>query len=511
MTEHPPFDQLRALALAAMDAARSAGADFADIRLGVQRRVIVSAFRSPMIEYTVGYGIRAAVRDTWSFQHGELLTLDAIAAAARSAVTGARTYAGVNAQLASVSKRPPASAWASTPVVTGEWHVPVEVDPFTVPIDEYRRVLGALTDTTAHVTKNASVGAIALRWDAETRIFASTAGSLVTQTSMYGGPDLSGGASLPDDRWDKVGLDVASPSMIVGGFETAFRPAWIAQYMAGLDDAIRLRELPRRAFADVGRFPIVFAGSAFGRLFGNTVNLAVDAERAAGLERSASGTTYLVPIDDVMRAREPQFSPLLTATSGRALPSTAAIGWDDEGVVPEPYTILDRGHVVDYHTTRETAPLLTDWYAARGRTVRAHGTTVATSPTNVPIGGTGHVTVAPASQRATVEELSRGMTHGFVVRDSGVTADMGLTGGVIAGGALEIRNGTPVARVDLLVQFVTSRVLHKQLDALGDASTVRTVYNTVTKGIPWQGCAQPISAPAALIKDVDVITWDLSA
>ena len=84
------------------------------------------------------------------------------------------------------------------------------------------------------------------------------------------------------------------------------------------------------------------------------------------------------------------------------------------------------------------------------------------------------------------------------------------SGGVIAGGAVEIRNGMPVARVNLLLQFVTSRVLHKQLDALGDTSTVRTVYNTVTKGIPWQGCPQPISAPAALIKDVDVITWDVT-
>jgi predicted Zn-dependent protease len=280
--------------------------------------------------------------------------------------------------------------------------------------------------------------------------------------------------------------------------------------MAGLDDAIRLRELPHRAFADVGRFPVVFAGAAFGHLFGNTVNPAVDAERAAGLERSASGTTYLVPVDDVLRAREPQFSPLLTATSGRALPSTAAVGWDDDGVAPESYTIVDHGHVVDYHTTRETAPLLAEWYATHGRTVRAHGTTVATSPTSVPIGGTGHVTVAPTSQRATLDDLSRGMTHGFVMRDSGVTADMGLTGGVIAGGAVEIRNGMPVARVNLLLQFVTSRVLHKQLDALGDTSTVRTVYNTVTKGIPWQGCPQPISAPAALIKDVDVITWDVT-
>lgn len=512
LPDAPPVDVLHTLALAAMDAAKRAGADFADIRIGFSRTIDVPIYPyAPNVGFSLGYGIRASVDGTWSFQYGELLTLDAVTAAATSAVAGARIYAGVNRQLSSVSTRPPASAWAPAPVVTGAWQAPMAIDPFTVPIDDYHRVLETLVDTTATVTKNASIGTFALSWQSETRVFASTAGSLVTQTTLTGGPGTDGVVSLPENRFDVVSLDLPALGTSVGGFENALRPGWITYYMTGLDEAIRFRELPQRRFNDLGRFPVVFSGKAFGSLFGQTVNLAVDAERAAGLERSASGTTYLTPIDDVLGASEPQFSPLLTATSSRALPSSAAVGWDDEGVVPETYTFLDHGRVVDYHTTRETAPLLSKWYGARGRPIRSHGTVIASSPTNVPLGGSGHVTIAPATGHATVQELAKDMTHGFVIYDGGANADDGLSGGSFIGQlALEIRHGAPVARTWLSLQFVTKRALHTQLVALGDASTVRDNRSYTAKGVPWQRLAQPITAPAALIKDFDILMWDLT-
>jgi TldD protein len=177
--------------------------------------------------------------------------------------------------------------------------------------------------------------------------------------------------------------------------------------------------------------------------------------------------------------------------------------------VPEAYTFLEEGRVVDYNTTRETAPLLAEWYAKQGRTVRSHGTTIASMPTSVPVGASGHVHIASAVGRATLQELTKEITHGFVLHRGDANVDLGLTSGSFnAGFGLEIKNGVPVARTWILLQFATKRMLQKQLTAIGDASTARTARVGTAKGIPWQRIVQPITAPAALIKDLDIIMWD---
>jgi len=505
-----PAELLRELAQVAIDAAQSAGADYADVRVGVLRYVKVPEYPwPPDVGMFVGYGIRGSVNGTWSFQHGEVLTTDAIAMSARSAVEGARLYSTINAQLATVSRRPPASAWAPVAPAVGVWHAPMEIDPFDVPIDDYHRAFEALQATTAPVEQNARVGSGSLDFQAETRVFASTAGSLVTQTFVQGGLGIGGGATLPENRMDYVDVDVPGTQTNVGGFEIVLRPDWIPRTMAGVDEAIMLRELPFKPFTDVGRFPIVFGGRAFASLVMNTVSLGLDGERAAGLEADASGTTFLAPIDEVLGTNNPQFSPLLTVRSSRKLPAVEACGWDDEGVAPEDYTLVERGRVVDYHTTRETAPLLAEWYAKHNRPIRSHGTTVASLATYLPIGGHGHLQVQAAAGKATMQDLYRDISHGFVVREGNANSDMSLTGGTFNTRlVLEIKNGTPVCRTNIMMQFTTKRILQKQLVTLGDASTARTEILRMDKGVPWQGIGVPVTAPAAFVKDVDVVVWD---
>lgn len=514
----PPADQLRALARIAVDAARSSGADFADVRIGIQRHIRFYGTSSPMWAWRgVGYGVRAWRGDTWSFQHGNVLTTDAVAATARSAAEGVRRYANVNAQLAAqhgtrsgrVGDAVVAS-WALTPQVIGEWRVPVQIDPFDVPIDDCQRVLDSLKDFTLpkSVWRNAVSLGYVLEWRAETRVFASSAGSLVTQDTMCGGLNMQASATLLTPHPTEVFLHQTDCSQVCAGFETVLRPDVLTQIQQLYDTVVRWEELPVRPFQDVGRFPVVFDGKTAAQIVGSTLDCALDGDRVTGVEADASGSSFLMPPLEILDASEPLFSPRLTARVSRALPSPMAVQWDDDGVAPEPYTVVDRGRIVDFHTTRETAPALASWYQRHGRSVRSHGGALALAPTNVPSGTGGHLTVEPAEGKVLIEELSRAIDHGFVVINGAASASPGLTAGMVSpqidGLMLEIRRGVPVARTAVKMQFTTKTILGKNLMALGDAGTAGTETIEMEKGIPWQTVTQMVTAPAMLCQDVEI-------
>jgi len=349
-----------------------------------------------------------------------------------------------------------------------------------------------------------------LEWHGETRVFAATNGSLVTQHTMRGGTSLSAITERSGEYANyATQLDDARFAHMGGGFETALQSG-LAEGLRPLGDMVeRWNEIPVKNFDDVGRFPVVFDGMTAARAIGCTLDAALDGDRVSGLEADASGGSFLAPANDVLRAEKPQFSPLLSMHVSRAMPSPMAMQWDDDGVVPEPYTVLQDGRVVDYHTTRETAPMLAQWYAQHGKPLRSHGGCVAPKPTNVPRGTGGHVTVPPATTAASFEALTRELTHGFIVVHGIAGSTPGLTAGWVRsnpydGFMMEVRRGVPVARVGVDLQFKTQLSFGKNLLAIGDASTVGTGAVGAEKGIPWELSTQWVTAPAMLCKDIEI-------
>jgi len=496
LPDAPADDLFRTLALVAMDAAKQAGTDFADIRIGVQREC-----GSSQVSMLLGYGIRARVGGTWGFQHGNVLTSDALATAARAAVAAARTAAKVNERLAWHIAEP----IASVPVVTGEWKTPIEIDPFAIPMDEFWRMDVVLGE---EVERFGLSGAHTwVSWTNETRIFASTAGSLVTQSFTRGGPlILRTEAHLGRDDGG-VGLPVTRPDGESAGFEVMFRKDYSDRIIASVEEAIRWEEIPLKPFNDVGRYPVVFGGIAFASIIANTLNLALDGDRLSGNESDASGRSFLQPFSAHPTQSPPEFSELLTITSHRNVPSSTAVGWDDDGVAPTPSTLVDKGTVVDFWTTRETAPLFQSWYQARNRTVQLHGNTVAPTPASVPMSIGGEVSVAPSAQKSSEAELYRDMKHGFFIKTGVARAAPGLTTGTLFPSLMvEIVNGKPVNRVQgPTLAFLTNAVLRTGLLALGDATTLGTSTVETQKGMPWQRFTNPVTAPAAHCKEVDLL------
>jgi len=282
--------------------------------------------------------------------------------------------------------------------------------------------------------------------------------------------------------------------------------------VAKAEEAIRWRALPLKKFDDVGRFPVVFNGAAFANIVGHTLNFALDGDRLSGSEADASGRSFLQPFSEHPTVPPPEFSPLLTVSTNRSLPSSTAVQWDDDGVMPVPYTLVDHGTVVDFYTTRENAPLFARWYQKHGHPSRLYGGSVAPTPASLPMCSGGDVHVTPASANTSVSDLTRDITHGFLMMNAYTQQAPGLTTGLLSSPLIvEIVNGKPVARLfNLRMAFTTNAVLKTGLTALGDASTIGTTMATTPKGMPWQQMTHPVTAPAAHCKDVDILRMDLS-
>ncbi|MFO0095076.1 MAG: PmbA/TldA family metallopeptidase, partial [Gemmatimonadaceae bacterium] len=128
---------VRALMDAALNAAKMAGATYADVRCSRQRQNFVFT-REQQIQQvvdtdTVGIGVRALVDGTWGFAATRILTTDGAAAAAREAVAIAR---------ASRIARATPIEWLPAPVVKdGVWKSAFTQDPFEIPVEQKAELL----------------------------------------------------------------------------------------------------------------------------------------------------------------------------------------------------------------------------------------------------------------------------------------------------------------------------------------------------------------------------------
>jgi TldD protein len=182
---------LKDLAAKALDAAKAAGATYADVRFTVTRQQYASAggpsaWQVWNDEEHGGVGIRALADGAWGFAGANAFSADEVTALAREAVAQARTYARV--------KRRKVELGATPPMVTGTWATPVKRDPFTLSVAEKLDTMWALGEVISRLDLPLGVTAgggmyVALRRQEKT--FASTDGSFTTQTLHWIEPTFS--------------------------------------------------------------------------------------------------------------------------------------------------------------------------------------------------------------------------------------------------------------------------------------------------------------------------------
>lgn len=483
---------LHPLAEAALERARSGGAEHADVRieriahqlLRLRDGAVVTAQDST----TIGIAVRVIVEGTWGFaSHLELSPAAAVTTAQR-AIDVARTLRPLNAERVEL---------ADEPVHAGAvWVGPYEVDPFTVPLGEKvallsewsHRLLAA--DAVEHTD-------VTLRVEKENKFYADTAGTSTTQQRVRLHPAVTA-----------IAVDAAA-----GSFETMRTCApptargW--EYLTGnahWDWEGELAQLPdwlaekvKAPSVQPGRYDLVIDPTNLWLTIHESVGHATEYDRAIGYEAAYAGSSFATP-DKLGTLR--YGSPLMHVTGDRVEPhGLATIGYDDDGVATSRWDLVRDGILVGYQTDRV--------FARRLGLERSAGCAYADSPHHVPIQRMANVSLQPdPTTDTTTEELISAVQRGiYIVGDRSWSIDMQRYNFQFTGQRFyRIEGGRLAGQLRDVAYQASTTDFWGAMEAIGGTSTWQ-LGGAMNCGKAQPGQVAPVShgCPAALFRGINVL------
>src|SRR5687767_8525392 len=399
----------RELMMRALDAARDAGAGYADVRIGRYRNNFIVTREQQIINVvdtdSIGCGVRALVDGTWGFGATRTLTADAVAAAAREAVAIAK---------ASRIARDRPVEMAPTEVhrdVT--WKSSYEIDPWTVPIEQK---VDLLLRANAEALKVPNVKYVfsVMYFVKENRHFASTEGSLIDQTLIRSWVPMQITAVAPDFSDFQNRSSVVQPAG--RGYEYVIAQDIVGNAPRWADEAAqKLKAKP----VEVGKYDLVLHPSHLWLTIHESIGHPTELDRALGYEANYAGTSFIAPPEKMLGKLKygPEF---MNVQGDRSQPGAlSAIGWDDEGVQPNDFLIVKNGIFNDYQTTREQALWLESWYKSQNMPVQSHGCSYAQSWANVQFQRMPNVSLLPGEKDLVWDDLISATDRGIAIVGDG--------------------------------------------------------------------------------------------
>jgi len=399
----------------ALEAAKSAGADYADVRISRNRNQSIFT-REQRVQAlndneTLGFGVRTLVGGAWGFAASRELTADEVARVARQAVAQAK--ANRTALVRPVTLAP------VTPTPNGTWRSPVKTDPFDVSVEDKAALLLAANEAALKVAgaKFVNSGMFFLR---EEKTFASTDGTFTVQTIFRSQPTMTVTAVAPDfsDFQSRQSTDVQPMGR---GYEHVLDARLVENAPRWAEEAVaKLGAKP----VDVGRYDLVLHPTHLWLTIHESIAHPTELDRALGYEANYAGTSFVSPPEQFLGKFRygPEFMNVQGDRDQEG--SLAAIGWDDEGVKPDTFLIIKNGVVNDYQTTREQAPYLEWWYKQQGREPRSHGNSYAQSWADVQFQRMPNVSLLPGESDTSWDDLIAATNRGIaIIGDSSFSID----------------------------------------------------------------------------------------
>jgi TldD protein len=335
---------VRDLCTAAVEAATSAGAEYADARAVVRRTQLVATKNGRVEQLTdsesEGIGVRVLVHGAWGFACDRRLDTAGATEAARRAAAFA-SAAGGRGRKALAAVQPTSAAYRA----------PVERDPFAVSLED--KVALCLRASDALTGPKIVVRRAVVRALREHKVLVSSDGVDIEQeiTEAGGGLDC---AAAGDGLYQVRSF----PSAGVGASEQG---GW--EIVARLDlerEAPRLAEQAAALLtADVCPAKVttlVVDGDQAALQVHESVGHATELDRIYGTEAAYAGTSFLKPSDlGSLRYGSEHMNITADPTTPGGL---GTFGFDDEGVPARREAIVERGVLTGFLTSRETAARL---------------------------------------------------------------------------------------------------------------------------------------------------------
>jgi len=408
--QQPAMDAAtRDLLMVALNAARSAGASFADARIARQQQNFVFT-REQQIQNvvdtdSVGCGVRVLVDGTWGFGATRSLTRDAVAGAAREAVAIAR---------ANRVARDQAVEWLPQQAFpNATWRNPYQTDPWTISIEDKANLL-LQANAAAMRASNVRFVNSALFFVKEEKNYANSDGSVIAQTLVRSWPTLTAVAIAPDrsDFQRRTG-DMAPMQK---GWEYVLEQDMVNRAQQwGEEASQKLTAKP----VEVGRYDLVLHPSHLWLTVHESIGHPTELDRAMGYEANYAGTSFLAPPREKLGAFRygPDFMNIQGDRS--QVGGLSSVGYDDDGVRPDDFLIVRNGIFNDYQTTREQAPWLRWYYDREHRPVRSHGCSYADSWSDVQFQRMPNVSLLPGERDLSWDDLIAATDRGIAIIGDG--------------------------------------------------------------------------------------------
>src|SRR5687767_6476108 len=351
------------VATIALDAARSSGASYADVRVGRYRRQFVGVRERQISGVTdsesYGLGVRVLVNGAWGFAATSTMTRAGVQSAALQAIATARAARAVhtrNVELAPV-----------TPV-KGVWMTPVTRDPLDVPLEEKVALLMAANEGALKV-KNVRFVTSSMALLREVKTLLTSEGTSVTQTMIRVGPAFAATAIGGDGDFQIYEQELAPRGSGWEYIESLNMPGNGERWASMAAEKLTARSV------DAGQWDLILDPTNLWLTIHESIGHPTELDRAIGEEANYAGTSFVAP--PVKMIGQLKYGPgFVNVQADRTQDgSLARVAWDDEGVPADQWLVIERGMFKDYQTTREQVALIQHLTGVR----RSHGCSFAES------------------------------------------------------------------------------------------------------------------------------------
>jgi TldD protein len=475
----------------ALALAKTAGASYADVRVGRIQREFIRARERRLQELdatlTVGFGVRVLIDGSWGFAGSEVMDEDEV----RRMVA----LAADNAKAARLIQARPI-VLEDIPAYNEDWVMPMQRDPFAVSAADKAAKLLAINE--AALKAGGDYCTAYFSFAREETLFASSRGSRITQARVRSHPHFEVTAV------DKQSGRFASRASLVA----PRGEGW--DYVDALDllgeatlAAHQAREKLAAKPVTPGKYDLVIDPTNLWLTIHESVGHATELDRALGWEANFAGTSFVTPdkLDKLQYG-----SALMNVMADRTQPGgLATTAFDHDGVrcAGAEFPIIAGGIFRNYQMAIGQAALI-------GR-ARSNGCAYADSPTAFPIQRMPNVSLEPNSQPTSLDDLFAEVEDGiYVVGDGSWSIDQQRYNFQFGGQLFyEIKNGK---RGDMLRDVAyqgRTPDFWNAMDGLGDKST-RFVGGSFFcgKGQPAQAAAVSHGAVPARFRQINVLNTE---
>lgn len=476
-----------ALADVALATAKKLGAGYADIRINRYRMEAVNTRERQVLNVSsgqnFGFGVRVLVNGTWGFAASPIMTSDEVARVTTEAIEIAKANSIITRKKIEL---------VPVEAVKTKWKSKVDRDPFDVPSDEKIAILLKINEAALGV-KGVNFVNSSVSFVNEQKYLATSDGSRIEQYIIRTNPSFSATAV------DRATGDFESVNSLREaqqiGFEYLTKHNWADEAKTAAEHAVMKLKAPSVV---PGKYDLVLHPSHLFLTIHESVGHPTELDRALLWEANYAGTSFLTP-DKTGKLK--YGSKMVNFVADRTQPlGMATVAYDDEGVPGQSWHLVKDGIFVDWQTTRDTAKLV-------GRS-KSYGCLHADSWSSVPFPRMPNVSLSPAKENVSLDDLVGGVDKGILIYGRGsYSIDQQRYNFQFGGQTFwEIKGGKVAGMLrDVAYQSRTTD-FWGALDGLGGEATYEVPGSPNDgKGEPSQSNAVSHGCPPARFRQINVL------